>query len=118
MSMADDGGRLSLLQELCRAGPAIHEAHSRLAVFPWDVPAPLHAVSVEEALAVLERHARSELTDDDLHFWTEAIEVREDIELVGVCRDCIFDLTSPELTGLSTAEMAGQWIARLSAASR
>jgi hypothetical protein len=95
----------------------MHDDIRALDRFPWDAAEPLVVLTVLRLRHVLARHEQGLLTDDDLEVWAEALEARDDIGFEHAhretIRECLFELSTPLLTGKSEAEVGEEWRARL-----
>jgi len=110
---SDDDTRRQLLDRVARAQPSMHDDLRQLATFPFDTPAPLIRLTVDTARDVLARHARGLITDADLELWADSLEARDDVALDPALRDCLFELSTAELTGKTVADLADDWRSRL-----
>ena len=67
------------------------------------------------------RHARGDMTDDDLAAWADFLEVRPDVELEpafdDALKECLFELSAPVMAGKPMTALAGEWSERLAAMS-
>jgi hypothetical protein len=108
-----DDTRRQLLDRITRAEPTMRDDLQQLATFPFDSTEPLIVLTVDTARDVLARHAGGLITDADLELWADSLEVRDDVALDPGLTDCLFELSTPELTGKTVARLADDWRTRL-----
>jgi hypothetical protein len=116
--VVDDDERRRILGRILAAEPSsLREDIRTSRGVPWDAAEPVVILTADALLGVLAKHEAGVLTDDDLEAWADAVEAREDVgfEPAGgnAVRQCLFELSSPTLTGKSVAQLSADWRARL-----
>ena len=113
----DDDARRQLLVRILRAEPSMPDDVQELARLPFDAPEPLVELTLTQTRDVLARHARGLISDSDIELWAVSLEARDDVALdrahEPALRECLFQLSTPELTGKSMPQLADDWRARL-----
>lgn len=73
----------------------------------------MHTFTRADALRLLRRYQRHELTAEDCQLWAEALEGRDDVGLEDGFEDMLeqflFELATPELNKPLTARSAASW---------
>jgi hypothetical protein len=106
--------RRRLLERIIGAGPSLGDDVRALRALPFDVDEPVVVLTVAQACAVLARHAAGALSDAELELWADALEIRDDVGLEQeLLRECLFELSSPELSDRPMAGLVEGWRARL-----
>jgi hypothetical protein len=71
----------------------------------------LTRAAVQEAL---DRHADGRLSAAALSAWAERHDAAADVHVPDdVVKQCLFELSSPELTGMTLPDLAAEWRVRL-----
>ena len=84
---------------------------------PWDSDGELVTLVRANAIGLLQRYIRGELTRSDLEMWADAVEARDDIGLEqgqeDVLRAFVFETANPTLAEPISPSYAHRWITRL-----
>lgn len=92
--------RTEILMDLVLLKDSIEILEMELSNFPWDVEAPLYAISNEDIVVILKRCILDEISFDTLIDWANAIECRDDLVFVDeVNQELIIELSNPEING-------------------
>ncbi|SFD18456.1 hypothetical protein [Pseudoalteromonas denitrificans] len=75
-----------------------NDAFSQLVKFPQKYEAPIIEVTPLMLLHVLKLYTASKISTDELEFWADFIDIREDINSDKI-EDEIYALSNPELMG-------------------
>jgi hypothetical protein len=73
--------RASLLQRLVRYELPIEDTIAMLRAYGWDSDAELVVLTGSDAIRILERYLRGELTATQVAYWAELLEMRDDLAL-------------------------------------
>ena len=73
--------RRSLLARLVRFDLPIEDSIAMLRAYGWDSHEELVVVSAADAIRILERYLRGELTAAQVGYWAELLEMRNDVGL-------------------------------------
>lgn len=110
--------RRELLLDLIEARRPAHEVRAELRRFAWDSP-QLVELGPEHVAKVLQRYLRREWSATDVEAWAEALEGRDDVGYSPGAReriaDALHELSTPEVSGPLTDEVASRWLEALRA---
>ena len=81
MTGPDDRARRDLLADLVELRRAPTMAAAAVRGLPWDSDGELVTLVRANAIGLLQRYIRGELTPSDLEMWADAVEARDDIGL-------------------------------------
>jgi hypothetical protein len=89
-----------------------------LRTFPWDwADLPLAELTVSDVCHAIDAYLAGELDAQDLSFWANSVEARDDLAVspssADVIREILFELITPEINFEITQEQAGRWKQRL-----
>lgn len=111
--------RRAAVRDLVELRVPVQRAVDALARFEWDSDEELHTLTRADALRLLERYQRHELTAEDCQLWAEALEGRDDLGLEDGFEDklkeFLFEIATPELTKPLTPQSACRWERALTA---
>ena len=102
--------RASLLQRLVRYELPIEDTIAMLQAYGWDSDAELVVLTAAGALRILERYLSGELSAEQVEYWAELLEMRDDVGLEvrqeAELRRLIFVLANPEINEPLTPALA------------
>ena len=77
--------RTSLLERIIRFEPPVEDTVAMLAAYGWASDHELVFLTPADVISILDRFLEGELTDRQVAYWAELLEMREDVgfELVG-----------------------------------
>ncbi|HTF53221.1 MAG TPA: hypothetical protein VK735_37730 [Pseudonocardia sp.] len=109
--------RAEALRDLIELRVPVKQAATALAQYPWDSDEELDVLTRADALRLLSRYKRQELTPVEVQHWAEALEGRDDLGLEHMSEDLLkeflFQIATPELADRLTPEVATRWEATL-----
>jgi hypothetical protein len=73
--------RRSLLERLVRFDLPIEDSIAMLRAYGWDSSEELVVLSASDAIRILERYLRGDLTAGQVEYWAELLEMRNDVGL-------------------------------------
>ena len=90
---------------------------TRLSDFGWGSDEELVTLRVSDASNALECYIRGRITAADLQLWADALEGRDDLGFdprhSPRLKDLLFQLSTPEINGAITPEVASRWLIAL-----
>jgi len=96
------------------------EAITALRQFDWDHDTELVVLTRSAAARVLEEYLAGGFTEEDCRQWADTVESRDDVryehgreELLG---EFLYELSTPEIVGRLSPDLARAWLGRLRAA--
>jgi hypothetical protein len=100
--------RATLLQALIHSPSNASQVMPALAELGWDFSAPPVRMTLEDLRTALHQYIQGQISAQDIEFWSNCIEGREDLDYEHNYRDLmaqtVFELANPELTySLSSA---------------
>jgi len=101
-----DGQRLRALEELVHFRRPIEELSVIIRSLPWDSDGPTIELTTEHVRRILRSFLQNERTADELEFWANCVESREDIWTGPLIRYIVYKLANPELEGTLTTDSA------------
>ena len=106
--------RKEILKDLVLLQGSIEVLEKELSQYPWDIEKPLLKISIDDFTYVLKRSLNGEVNFETLTSWANAIECRDDLELVKEkMQEIIFELANPEINGEITKERLSEIITEL-----
>lgn len=109
--------RAEAVGDLVELRVPVEQAAAALARFPWDSDEELHVLTRADALRLLKRYKRQELTVVECQRWADALEGRDDLGLEDgfedTLKEFLFQIATPELTEPLTPHVATRWEATL-----
>lgn len=108
--------RARLLQELLHFRRPIADVARDLSVFGWDSEQALVRLQTVHVVDVLTRFLSGEIGREDVEDWANAIECREDVDIVpdSQAANALNELANPVQSRPLTKQSAVEWIAALS----
>ena len=102
--------RRSLLERLVKFELPIEDSIAMLRAYGWDSHEELVVLSAADAVRILERYLRGELTARQVEYWAELLEMRKDVGFEerwsGELRRLISLLANPEISEALTPALA------------
>jgi hypothetical protein len=71
--------RASLLQRIVRYELPVEDTIAMLRAYGWDSERELVVLTAADALGILERYLGGELTSQQVEYWAELLEMRDDL---------------------------------------
>jgi hypothetical protein len=100
--------RLELVEDLLEMPKLLHETVAQLAMFDWNYEGECVTLKREHIFSVLERYLLNQVSSDEVEYWANQVEGRDDVVFeegweheIG---DVIYQLANPVLTGLLNME--------------
>jgi hypothetical protein len=94
--------RLGLVEDLLKNSKPLHKIVAQLATLSWDYEGDCVTLKRMHVFSILERYRLNQLSAEEVEYWANQIESREDIvfeegweQEIG---DVIYQLANPELT--------------------
>lgn len=116
MKLSDET-RGRLLWSLVHLDADAVQSREALRAVHFDDTRVVQELSPEALVSILQRYVSGSLSLDQLHWWADAIEVREDVEYPPLYHplmsEVIFELANPEIHLPFTKEEAQDWCERL-----
>lgn len=101
--------RTSLLERIIRFEAPIEDTVAMLAAYGWASDRELVRLGPGDVIAILDRFLEGELTDRQVAYWAELLELREDVGYDPAwsesLRRAVGQLASPEVHGAITASL-------------
>lgn len=98
--------RTSLLERLLRFESPIEDTVAMLAAYGWASDQELVRLAPSDVVSILDRFLEGELTDRQVAYWAELLEMREDVGYENLWADhlrrAVGQLASPEVHGAIT----------------
>lgn len=117
MSAPDDRARRDALVDLVELREALPDAITAVRKLPWDSEVELVLLTRANAVLLLTRYLRRELSAAELEAWANAVETREDIGAESgheeLLRSFLFESANPLLAEQISDGYARRWMARL-----
>jgi len=109
--------RRDILRDLVALSAPVPDLRAELADYPWDSDEVLVVLSAADALDVLDRLARGDITAGDCATWADALGMRDDVGVESASKNALkqmlFEISNPELFEPLTPAFAASWRARL-----
>src|SRR5450759_793121 len=109
--------RRDILRDLVALSAPVPALNAELADYPWDSDEVLVVLSAADAVDVLDRLARGDITAGECAAWADALEMRDDVGLESASKDALqqmlLEFSTPELFEPLTPAIAVSWRARL-----
>lgn len=113
--------REEALRDLVERRAPVPQAIAALADFSWDSDTELVNLTRADAVRVLQDYLAGKLTVQDVQYWADALEVRDDIGREAGFEDelteFLFEMATPDVAGPLTPELATQWVQTFQAPS-
>jgi hypothetical protein len=100
--MSNEINRLGLVEDLLKNSKPLHKIVAQLATLSWDYDGDCVTLKRMHIFSILERYRLNQLSAEEVEYWANQIESREDIvfeegweQEIG---DVIYQLANPELT--------------------
>jgi len=100
--MSNEINRLGLVEDLLKNSKPLHKIVAQLATLSWDYEGDCVTLKRMHVFSILERYRLNQLSAEEVEYWANQIESREDIvfeegweQEIG---DVIYQLANPELT--------------------
>lgn len=110
--------RAATLRSLIEYQLPIEPTVTQLHQLNWDVDTAYATITSEDFSKILERFRNKEITAEEVHYWAELIECREDIDFEAgheeLLSEYIFHLANPDLWGIVSDTVANKMQAELS----
>ena len=101
--------RTSLLERIIRFEPPIEDTVAMLAAYGWSSDQELVHLAPADVISILDRFLEGELTDRQVAYWAELLEMREDVGYESLWADhlrrAVGQLASPEVHGAITPSL-------------
>lgn len=108
-----DTERIAALEDLIFLRSPVETAVNRCKRFPWDSDTELVVLTTHDCLRLLDGYLSGKVTGADCELWAFALEGRDDVGLErgseSALKEFLFDVSTPELQGRLTPEMAQDW---------
>ncbi len=112
-----DADRVEVLTDLVELKPETADTIAAVAALPWDEEQDLVQFTTQHAKRALESYVQGDLTAEDLESWAEVVHSRDDIGLDAQASEelarFLYEVSTPELFGGMTVELAMSWLSRL-----
>ncbi len=109
--------RMVLLKTMLRAEGNFHTLVQELQQYDWDFDGTPAVLDKRALKNVLSRYLMGQLTYDDVHFWADFFELREDVdtpaEEESVVSEILHELANPDLLGVLTPRRAEMLVSLL-----
>jgi hypothetical protein len=113
--------RQDILRDLVALAGPVHSLKDELGGYGWDSEVELVVLTATDALAVLDRFTRLDISAEECEAWACALAMRDDVGLEpafeGELRQLLFEMDVPEINGPLTLEWAARWKAQLAASA-
>lgn len=107
--------RSDLLAQLLACSGDLESIVEELATFTWDSEQELVTLGEDQAIAVLARYLDGAIAAEEVAFWADSIEGREDIGFASeLLKEFVFELANPAIANELNHETAENWIEQLS----
>ncbi|WP_143105056.1 hypothetical protein [Amycolatopsis regifaucium] len=108
-----DGEREEALRDVVELRAPLRQAVDRLVSFGWDSDSELVVFEPKDAVNVLQSYLSGGLDVAGVQLWAETLEGRDDLgfqaENGNILKEFLFQLSSPEICGPISNEMACRW---------
>lgn len=92
--------RKDILTDLVFLKADLLELQNELSQYTWDLEDPILTISKQDFVNVLNRCIENEFSFEDLIYWANIIECRDDLDFeVEKIQEKIFELANPEING-------------------
>ncbi len=102
--------RASLLRQVVRYEQPLTETLALLRAYGWDSEEELVVLARTDAIAILERYLKGELSPQNVEHWAELLELRDDVGYEPAFADelkrLIFLLANPDVNGALSPSLA------------
>ncbi|MFT5534289.1 MAG: hypothetical protein ACI802_002535 [Candidatus Paceibacteria bacterium] len=109
--------RLGLVEDLLKISKPLHKIVAQLATLSWDYEGDCVTLKRTHVFSVLERYRLNQLSAQEVEYWANQIESREDIVFEEAWEqeigDVIYQLANPELTRHLNQEQSKLMLAEL-----
>jgi len=97
--------RKDILTDLISFKKSLNQLNNELSKYPWDVEEPILVITKVDFYNILEKCIKEEITHDELEYWANIIECRDDLDFEEeVLQEIIFELANPEINGKISIE--------------
>lgn len=109
--------RADILNDIVHLSAPLLDSIGLLRQFDWDSENALVTVTPNDIVKILQQFIDSQLSQQDVEAWANAIEGRDDIAYEGnhkdAINDVIFSMANPELTESMSIKFANELIDKL-----
>jgi hypothetical protein len=102
--------RASLLRKVLSFEQPLGDTLALLQAYGWDSDEELVVLTRQDASTILERYLAGSLTGEDVEYWAEILELRDDVGFEGAHSDdlkhLIFWLANPDINEALTPTLA------------
>jgi hypothetical protein len=109
--------RQDILKDLVALAGPVHPLEDELRGYGWDSEVELVVLTAADALSVLDRFARGDITAEECAGWADALVGRDGVGFEPAFEDTLknllFEICVPEINGPLTRDSAARWKAQL-----
>lgn len=107
--------RIRYISDFIYLNGDMHELADSISRFEWDYAGNAVLLTKEAVENVLNEFLKGKLTKEEVEFWANFLEVRDDVEIGSALKEYVYFLANPDLGYPLDSQSAKSWILEIRA---